>query len=505
MSTKRWLLMFMLLGWPHFAIAADFTLGGNAEMECYATLSGVIARGDTERVALALDQSNTGPVCLDSPGGLWAEGISLMELFYERAIPTAIAAGARCESACAVAFLGGSTRALNVVPFRARFLHVNGHLGFHAPYVEVPPGQYDQATVLAAFAKAMEVVTELTAWSERLALPDAFLVRMFGTPYDDMDMIDTVGKASELSVQLVGHSLPQELTDPMIRQACKDAWPFLTAETDRYDSGAGITTVLRIGPNQNGMQRGVAVAEYGVESWTGWFVCAVGYNPPQGPVPVRWYDLARFDGARDILYVQVSNEAIQEWSDPMNAAPDPSLAVIVQAAEPLSDMFADNNTIRAETVFATDVPIRQMQSVDWNRDLPAPLMRKDGQLAASSNPSSNRLIVEYSSFWDHNGSRMGMVVDGTRRQFHYVVPRSALAKRGVTPGALLFDGVRVGNRYEGEARIFATPNCGVFTYRVAGPVGADQRSVTMFGRAPRVSKSCEITGYRDDTLVFSLE
>ncbi len=89
--------------------------------------------------------------------------------------------------------------------------------------------------------------------------------------------------------------------------------------------------------------------------------------------------------------------------------------------------------------------------------------------------------------------------------FYYARPRAALEERGVTSGQLLFEGERSGNIYAGTARIFATPPCGEFTYKVEGPVSADQRTVTMYGRAPRVNSNCEITGYRDDTLVFTLE
>lgn len=88
---------------------------------------------------------------------------------------------------------------------------------------------------------------------------------------------------------------------------------------------------------------------------------------------------------------------------------------------------------------------------------------------------------------------------------YYARPRAALAERGVASGQLLFEGERSGNLYAGTARIFATPPCGEFTYRVEGPVSADQRTVTMYGRAPRVNGGCEITGFRDDTLVFTFE
>jgi hypothetical protein len=377
-------------------------------------------------------------------------------------------------------------------------------LGFHAPYLDVPPGQYDEGTVLAAFGKAMEVVTELTAWSERLSLSDDFLVSLFSTGRDDMYMIDTVGKAAQLSIHLVGHVLPQELTEPMIREACRQASTYFGADWDRIDGSVSIQNAFRILPNQSGTQRGVAVAEYGIESWSGWYVCAVGYNPPRGTVPApAGHELASMDGRRNFLYVQVSDDPIQQWNDPMSFAPDPSLAAIMQAAEPLSEVFT--NAILSETVFPADTPIRRMRTPDWIQDPPATLVRAGGYAAPTYNPPAIQFILDYNSFWDHNGSRMGLVAQGTQRQFHYVVPRTALAERGVTPGTLLFEGERIGNRYAGTARIFATPQCGVFTYNVEGPISADQRSVTMFGRAPRVNSRCEVIGYRDDRLVFTLE
>jgi hypothetical protein len=429
-----------------------------------------------------------------------------MELFYERAVPTAVVAGARCESACAIAFLGGSIGGMTPLPFRARFLHVDGHLGFHAPFLEVPPGQYDEGTVLAAFGRAMEVVTGLTAWSERLALSDDFLVSLFGTARDDMYMIDTVGKAAELSVHLVGHVLPQQLTVPMIHETCRQALPFFSAEAARFDSGASVTDAFRLAPMRNGMERGVAVVEYGVESYTGWYICSVAYDPPRGTVPVpQLFDLSRFEGARDLLFVRASVRPIREWTDPMRFAPPLPLSAILQEVEALGEIFYDDEAIRAETVFPVATPISEMNTPAWNQDAPAPTIGSANGAVADSHWGDRSSTPTYNSYWDHNGSRMGLVATGTVRRFHYARPRAALAERGVAPGQLLFEGERSGNLYSGTARIFATPPCGEFTYRVEGPVSADQRTVTMYGRAPRVNSRCEVTGYRDDTLVFTLE
>lgn len=110
-----------------------------------------------------------------------------------------------------------------------------------------------------------------------------------------------------------------------------------------------------------------------------------------------------------------------------------------------------------------------------------------------------------SSHWDHNGSRMGLIANGNARRFIYVVPRPGIARRGVQPGTLLFEGRRDGQHYIGTARIFARPPCGAFTYPVSGPIAPDDRGVTVHGRAPLVDENCQISGYRDDTLVFTLE
>src|SRR5262245_8472128 len=107
------------------------------------------------------------------------------------------------------------------------------------------------------------------------------------------------------------------------------------------------------------------------------------------------------------------------------------------------------------------------------------------------------------TLWDHNGSQVSLSADGAGRQFRYQTPRASLLEIGVQPGALLFDGRRNGDRYSGTAYVF-TKVCGARPYAVAGPVSADQRAVTMYGKAPILNSSCRATGYRDDVLVFNI-
>jgi hypothetical protein len=83
----------------------------------------------------------------------------------------------------------------------------------------------------------------------------------------------------------------------------------------------------------------------------------------------------------------------------------------------------------------------------------------------------------------------------------YAAPRPGLP---VSPGTLLFSGKRSGNIYSGTAYVFSA-RCGARGYSVSGLVGADDRSVTLYGRAPLVDSTCKTATYRDDTLVFNLQ
>lgn len=387
------LLLVSLFVAPQVAMSADLAMGGDPEMGCFATLHGVIEPGDAEEVAsLFEDRHYEGPICLDSPGGRWSEGLAMMELFYERFIPTAVSAGARCESACAVAFLGGSDSTMTRTPFRSRLLHVDGRLGFHAPYLEVPTGQYNEETVLGAFDAAMEAVVQLTAWSERLALTDAFLIEMFGTGRDEMHLIDTVGEAAGLTVRLVGQHMPTELSHSMIQETCEATSPVFASADDRFDSGIGITQIYRVEADRNGMARGVAVLEYSIESWTGWYLCLVGYDATRGSE--SGYDAdstSRFEGTRGALFARVSESPFQEWDDPMRFAPQPTGEMVLSAVNSMGGFFYDNETFPAEIALPASALIDAMSMPNWWVDQPAPFLRA-GSNAVGAAPVSSQTV-----------------------------------------------------------------------------------------------------------------
>lgn len=107
--------------------------------------------------------------------------------------------------------------------------------------------------------------------------------------------------------------------------------------------------------------------------------------------------------------------------------------------------------------------------------------------------------------YDHNGSLMEMqVCDGGGLTISYVQPRRSLRPHGVQYGTLLFDGVEQANgRISGQARRFSG-RCGTIAYAVSGTKNA-AGTIVLTGSTPVRNKNCQITRYKPDRLVFTLQ
>lgn len=108
------------------------------------------------------------------------------------------------------------------------------------------------------------------------------------------------------------------------------------------------------------------------------------------------------------------------------------------------------------------------------------------------------------TYWDHNGSVVYLVAEGTQRKFYYQMPREGMLQAGASPNSLLFQGEAIGDRYVGEAFIFRK-GCGQFGYRVEGPILNEGRGVLLVGKAPRVNAECRVVGTVNDRLLFELQ
>lgn len=112
-------------------------------------------------------------------------------------------------------------------------------------------------------------------------------------------------------------------------------------------------------------------------------------------------------------------------------------------------------------------------------------------------------------YYNHNGSQMRAERCGDRLSIYYDAPRQVIARQGVRPGTLLFDGFVTRNGtfefIEGTARVFKA-GCAEATFRVEGGYTADgvpgPDPIYLAGVAPVRNSRCVVTGSRNETLDF---
>jgi hypothetical protein len=105
-----------------------------------------------------------------------------------------------------------------------------------------------------------------------------------------------------------------------------------------------------------------------------------------------------------------------------------------------------------------------------------------------------------STIWDHNGSVMYLVVNGSSREIYYQKPRPGMLDAGARPGSVLFRGEVNNGQYLGTAYIF-NPHCGPIPFEVKGPILDDQR-IVLTGQAPGVGRNCQTYGSYTSNLEF---
>jgi len=105
------------------------------------------------------------------------------------------------------------------------------------------------------------------------------------------------------------------------------------------------------------------------------------------------------------------------------------------------------------------------------------------------------------SIWDHNGSVMYLVENGSSREFHYQKPRPGMLEAGARPGSLLFRGQVDNGQYSGTAYNF-NPHCGAIPFQVKGPVLDNDERIVLTGQVPQVRRNCRTYGSYSSNLEF---
>ena len=280
--------------------AADIRLVDSYHGPCHAVMDGPITPGDVNRLRAVLpgDGSDAGyamtPVtlCLNSPGGSFTEGLAIARYLRQTGIGTHVAAGDECLSACALAFLGGTTLWFEdeLVSFTTRTLHPLARLGFHAPQLELTPGQYTESDVTRAFGVALEATAEIFRRRGELGITEAFALDFLARSGEDFLMIDTSDALEAMNISLVfpAHAglvalrpLPERISDARLADICHRHAP---ATSPRSYEGARASSwydawITDLPQGDQGLARRAYLAAGFEEGMVWWAVCIIGWEP----------------------------------------------------------------------------------------------------------------------------------------------------------------------------------------------------------------------------------
>lgn len=105
--------------------------------------------------------------------------------------------------------------------------------------------------------------------------------------------------------------------------------------------------------------------------------------------------------------------------------------------------------------------------------------------------------------WDASGSTLtqGLKPPATIT-FTFQTPHGDFATQGALAGNVLLEVERDGQNLAGVAYAFR-PGCAGESYEVSGSISADDKLLTLKGRAPVRDAACKVVSFRDQTLVIS--
>ncbi|MCV0352884.1 MAG: hypothetical protein K5863_22645 [Nitratireductor sp.] len=137
--------------------------------------AGAITEGDVNQLARIVTLFPTvSTVMLSSPGGNLGEGLALADLIDRLGLNTIVMSGLHCESACAVAFMGG----------KERIAQKGAIVGVHAPYRrrdKSPFAMLDGAGMMSRNVLNIEVRKYLTEFARKKGISTIVIDWMFAS------------------------------------------------------------------------------------------------------------------------------------------------------------------------------------------------------------------------------------------------------------------------------------------------------------------------------------
>lgn len=275
------------------AQAGEITKLGEFDSECTYKFEGRVEAGDASKVAELITYGAAGAsLCLNSPGGSLPEGLKMFNVIWSKQMHTRVLSGDLCESACAVAWLGGGLdEGTLAIRTASRSIEPGAVLGFHAPALDLPDGGvYPAEQVEEAFRVALKSAEglfdiKLTTQDNVRALNDFLYGRILATPGDQMFRIGTVAEALMSNVLVSAAQAPEKLLTANLVHLCENAYLVQRGANVLLDGAERHLTLLRRGAAQG--ERVKYVAE---RDW-----------------------VVRMDGARRSQYVCVVSDESFAW------------------------------------------------------------------------------------------------------------------------------------------------------------------------------------------------
>jgi hypothetical protein len=234
---KKFLFTLFVIFFTTAATFAGDLRSNPKQSKCDYLFSGVVVRGDAQKIVSQIPSWSSGStLCLDSPGGSLTEGIKMFHAIWENgSLATRVLQGAECQSACALAFLGGSlVVGTGVIRSKNAVIEAGATLGFHSPRLVLPrDGIHSSADVAGAYQIALidaHAMFDLTQTQEQSArgMSEFLFSKILMTPPQDMYRINTIGRASLSDVQVANVPI-KELSWDALMNVCNTA--FLKADS----------------------------------------------------------------------------------------------------------------------------------------------------------------------------------------------------------------------------------------------------------------------------------
>lgn len=200
-----------------------FALDLSNPKEHYLLISGVIQKGDAEKLAKALIQTtihNQIPfnLLLNSAGGDIEESLRIASLVKALRLSTVVADGGTCASACFFVWLAGETHVAVGIIVSFEFDRIllkmsSGYIGLHRPYLKLDPAKRNGSTDAEARQHyLMRIIREYLS-NENVAqrLIDLMMSRSSNDIYwmtvDDINQLGTYSAGrEELLISRCGYS-----------------------------------------------------------------------------------------------------------------------------------------------------------------------------------------------------------------------------------------------------------------------------------------------------------